>query len=64
MSIGLIALIVMAALGCLMLFAPEKIVRADMRDDPAAIEKIKKTGGAVLSVCGMSALLMLKYTIF
>ena len=64
MSIGLIALLIMIALGLFMTIAPEKAVRADMRDDPAAIDKVKKAGGAILGFGGMAALLMLKYTLF
>ena len=64
MSIGLIALLIMIAMGLFMTIAPEKAVRADMRDDPAAIDKVKKAGGAILGFGGMAALLMLKYTLF
>lgn len=62
--IGYIALALMAFFGLLMAFAPQVCVRADMRDDPEAISKIKKFGKTWLGFTAAAALLMLKYKLF
>lgn len=61
MDIGVIAVVIMAVLGILMYFAPEKCTRADKRDDPDAVSQVKKIGTMMIAGAIGAALLMLKY---
>lgn len=63
MDFGIIAIIVLEILGIFMCFAPKLCTRADQRDNPDAVAKIKKFGIAIM-VCAIAAfLLVLKFTL-
>ena len=63
MDIGIIALIVMAALGALMFFAPKLCTRADKRDDAESVAQIKKFGIVLMLCAAGAALYALKFTL-
>ncbi|MBP3380349.1 MAG: hypothetical protein J6K77_05760 [Ruminococcus sp.] len=64
MDIGVIAVGIMAILGLLMIFAPEKCTRADSRDDPNALLQVKKLGKMMIAGAVGASSLMLKYKLF
>lgn len=61
MDIGIIAIVIMAALGIIMFFAPKMCTKSDKRDDPAAVSQVKKLGIMMITAAIGAALLMLKY---
>ncbi len=61
MDIGVIAVVIMAVLGLLMVFAPKMCMSSDKRDDPDAVPQVKKLGGIIIAGAVGAALLMLKY---
>lgn len=61
MDIGIIAIVLLAVLGIIMLFAPKMCTKSDQRDDPAAVSQVKKLGMMMIAGAIGAALLMLKY---
>lgn len=61
MNIGNIAVVILAALGLIMFFAPKQVTSADKRDDPDAVSQVKKLGIMMVAGAIGAALLMLKY---
>ena len=61
MDIGIIAVVIMAAFGILMVFAPKICTSSDKRDDSDAVSQVKKLGGMFIVGAVGAALLMLKY---
>lgn len=60
MDFGIIAMVALAVLGILMLFAPKLCTRSDKRDDPDAIAQIRKCGIALVAFVIAGALYLLK----
>lgn len=55
----LMILLGLFGVGCI--FVPHLFIRADMRDAPDAVKKMKDSGKAILLFAVGAALLMLKY---
>lgn len=60
----IIAVAVMLIMGILMIVCPAKLTRQDMRDDPNAVEQVKKTGYLMIAFSVGAVFLTLKYTLF
>ena len=63
MAVPVIALLVMIGLGILMIVSPKTCTRADKRDDPEAVESIRKGGYAVIGIGLVAGLYFLKYAL-
>lgn len=61
MVLFLICIVIMIIGGLLMIFAPEKCVSANKRDDAEAIKETVSLGKKVLAFTVFAALLCLKY---
>jgi len=59
----IIAVCAMALLGVLMAAAPAQCTRADQRDDPEAVAKVRKFGFIMIAAAAGAGLLALKYTV-
>lgn len=57
-----IAIIFLLLLGIGFYFKPELFVKAEERDNPEAIEKIKKSSGAFIGFAVLAAYLAIKYS--
>ena len=63
MTVFIIAAAAPAGFGALFYFAPQKVTRADMRDDPDAVVQVKKTGRLLMAAAVGAVLLALKYSL-
>ena len=59
----IIAVCAMALLGVLMAAAPAQCTRANQRDDPDGVAKVRKLGFIIIAAGAGAGLLALKYTV-
>lgn len=61
MNVFFIAIVILVILGIGCCFAPRYFTRSDQRDDPEAVEKVKKLGPMLIGFAVFALLLELKY---
>lgn len=62
--VGFVAMLVLILMGVLCMVSPKSLTREDKRDDPEAVEQIRKAGPVLIAFAVGAGLLALKYILF